>query len=87
MTKEEKILREYFTFKDINGSETIECLPLTLVDMLIEYKQTINNGQARADYCKHFHIWKKCRTWKGTWNCDPECKLHDEKIPDWANKS
>jgi hypothetical protein len=43
MTKEEKILREYFTFKDVNGSETIECLPLTLVDMLIEYKQAFNN--------------------------------------------
>ena len=36
MTKEEKIIREYFEeIEDINGNKTIEVLPLTLIDMLL----------------------------------------------------
>lgn len=38
MEKEEKLIREYFEFKDINQSEAIEVLPLTLVDILLEYE-------------------------------------------------
>jgi len=41
MSKEEKIIREYFDFEDVNQSETISVLPLTLVDMLLEYKSKV----------------------------------------------
>lgn len=33
----EEILREYIEFKDVNGSETIELLPLTVCDAMEEY--------------------------------------------------
>jgi hypothetical protein len=40
MTTEEKLVMEYFPeIKDINGSEPISALPLTLVDMLEEYRE------------------------------------------------
>ena len=39
MKPEEKIIREYFEFEDINQSEVIRVLPLTLVDMLLEYAE------------------------------------------------
>jgi len=40
MKKEEKIIKKYFgdEIKDINQSEFIQVLPLTLIDMLLEYK-------------------------------------------------
>ena len=41
MSKEEKIIREYFDFEDVNQSETISVLPLTLVDMLLEYESEL----------------------------------------------
>jgi len=43
MDKEEKLIRSYFNFDDINQTKSIKVLPLTLVDMLIEYKQIILN--------------------------------------------
>lgn len=36
MTAEE-ILREYVSFDDINGNETVELLPLTIVDAMEEF--------------------------------------------------
>ena len=41
MSKEEKIIREYFDFEDVNQSEPISVLPLTLVDMLLEYESEL----------------------------------------------
>lgn len=35
--KAEKILREYVEFKDINQSEPVELLPLTIVDCMEDY--------------------------------------------------
>lgn len=44
MTKEEKIIREYFEpIDDINGDKTIEVLPLSLMDMLLEYGELVKN--------------------------------------------
>ena len=43
MNKEEKLIRSYFDFDDINQTEPIKVLPLTLVDMLLEYKNLILN--------------------------------------------
>ena len=53
MTKEEKLIREYFEpIDNINGNETIEVLPLTLVDMLLEYESKVLK--------LHKHIVGKC---------------------------
>ena len=41
MSKEKKIIREYFDFEDVNQSEPISVLPLTLVDMLLEYESEL----------------------------------------------
>jgi len=42
MNKEEKLVREYFPeIDDINGNDTIEVLPLTLIDMLKEHESNI----------------------------------------------
>jgi len=41
MNKEEKLIRSYFYFDDINQTKSIKVLPLTLVDMLLEYKNLI----------------------------------------------
>jgi len=35
----EEILREYVDFKDVNGSETVEMLPLTIIDAMEEYAE------------------------------------------------
>ena len=37
MKTAEDILREYVDFKDTNGSETVEMLPLTIIDAMEEY--------------------------------------------------
>ena len=41
MSKEYKIIREYFAVDDMDQSETISVLPLTLVDMLLEYERKV----------------------------------------------
>jgi hypothetical protein len=41
MNKEEKLIREYFEFDDINQSDSIEVLPLTIMDMLLEYEEQV----------------------------------------------
>jgi hypothetical protein len=44
MKTAEEILREYVSFNDVNGSETVELLPLTIVDAMEEYaQQQVNN--------------------------------------------
>jgi len=43
MKLEKKLIKEYFPdINDINQSEPISVLPLTLVDMLLEYRDNIN---------------------------------------------
>lgn len=44
MKKAEEILREYIKFDDVNGNETVELLPLTVIDIMEEYA---------AQFCKH----------------------------------
>jgi hypothetical protein len=42
MTLEERLVREYFPeIDDINQTEPIEVLPLTMEDMLIEYRDIL----------------------------------------------
>ena len=33
----EEILREYIDFDDINGNDTVELLPLTIADIMIQF--------------------------------------------------
>jgi hypothetical protein len=37
MKTTESVLREYIQFEDVNQSETIELLPLTIIDAMDEY--------------------------------------------------
>lgn len=41
MKTAEEILREYVSFNDVNGNETVELLPLTIVDAMEEYAQQV----------------------------------------------
>ena len=40
MNKAEEILRTYIDFEDVNGSEPITLLPLTVIDAMEEYCQS-----------------------------------------------
>jgi hypothetical protein len=42
----EKILREYTTFKDVNQSQTVELLPLTIIDAMEEYATQCQENMA-----------------------------------------
>ena len=48
MNKSEKILREYVEFKDINQSEPIELLPLTIQDCMEEF--SVESGKKYFAY-------------------------------------
>ena len=37
MRTAEEVLREYVKFDDVNGNETVELLPLTIVDAMLEF--------------------------------------------------
>ena len=43
----EEILREYVTFEDVNQSETVELLPLTIVDAMEEYADQYTCDETR----------------------------------------
>lgn len=43
MNKAEEILRTYVDFEDVNGSEPITLLPLTVIDAMEEYFETVDN--------------------------------------------
>ena len=48
MTKEERLIRSYFdSIKDINQNKSIEVLPLTLIDMLLEYAEILNEATVK----------------------------------------
>ena len=51
MTKEEKLLREYFKFGDVNEEVLISVLPLTLIDMLLEYGQIAPDAVKECKSC------------------------------------
>lgn len=49
----EEILREYIQFTDVNGSETVNMLPLTIVDAMEEYADQFRpkeNDNWRSDF-------------------------------------
>lgn len=60
MSKEEKILREYIEFADINGSETVNVLPLTIADIMQEYSNLQNKeliNKLAEDYKQTESYW------------------------------
>lgn len=66
MKTPEEILKEYVEIKDVNQSETIEMLPLTIIDAMIEYAE-----QFKYNFSKDC----KCDSRIGeTWCCN-QCGL------------
>jgi hypothetical protein len=59
--KAEEILRTYINFEDVNGSEPITLLPLTIIDAMEEYATQCQKDMAKevkepkyavkGDYC------------------------------------
>ena len=47
MKTAEEILREYVNFNDVNGNETVELLPLTIVDAMEEYAQLYHENKVK----------------------------------------
>ena len=50
----EDILREYIDFDDINGNDTVELLPLTITDIMVEFaaihvEQALKEASEKAD--------------------------------------
>lgn len=44
MRTAEQVLREYIDFDDVNGTDTVEMLPLTIVDAMEEYAEQFDSG-------------------------------------------
>ncbi len=44
----EKILREYIDFEDVNGHATVELLPLTIVDAMIEFADELKTNKMKT---------------------------------------
>jgi len=42
MNKAEEILRTYIDFEDVNGSEPVTLLPLTIIDAMEEYFEIVD---------------------------------------------
>ena len=58
MNKAEEILRTYVDFEDVNGSEPITLLPLTVIDAMEEYAT-----QCQEDMADKIEIkWNEYRT-------------------------
>ena len=50
MKSAEEILKEYINFEDVNQSETLEILPLTIVDAMEEYATQCQEDMADKKY-------------------------------------
>ena len=49
METAESVLREYIQFEDVNQSETIELLPLTIIDAMDEYANQQERSYSEED--------------------------------------
>jgi len=49
MNKAEEILRTYVDFEDVNGSEPITLLPLTVIDAMEEYFEIVDKKSYTID--------------------------------------
>jgi len=50
MKSAEEILKEYINFEDVNQSQTVELLPLTIVDAMEEYAIQCQEDMADKKY-------------------------------------
>ena len=50
MNKAEEILRTYVDFEDVNGSEPVTLLPLTVIDAMEEYATQCQEDMAEKKY-------------------------------------
>jgi len=63
MNKAEQVLRTYVDFDDVNGSEPITLLPLTVIDAMEEYATQCQEDMADKKYTEEdiINIVKKSR--------------------------
>jgi hypothetical protein len=62
MKTTESVLREYIQFEDVNQSETIELLPLTIIDAMDEYANQQERGYSEEEvkiFFKHGILFKE----------------------------
>lgn len=61
----ETVLREYVKFKDVNGSKSVSLLPLTIVDMMVEFIDRVNEQpEAIAAFEQSQQEGMEAITWK-----------------------
>ena len=53
----EEVLREYIDFDDVNGSESVDLLPLTIVSAMEEYAEQFENNNDHRKLLIDFVIW------------------------------
>jgi hypothetical protein len=53
----ESVLREYIQFEDVNQSETIELLPLTIIDAMDEYANQQERSYSKEDLKEAFKFY------------------------------
>lgn len=94
MRTAEEILKEYFSFEDVNQSETVEILPLTIIDMMEEYveqfksywiKYNWDNKETRpTSYGKYIVCRKDGKVHLETWN-GSGWAYNEKSIRYWIN--
>lgn len=67
MKTPEEILKEYIKIEDVNQTETIEILPLTIIDAMIEYAEQFKYDYSKDCKCGNERIGE-------TWCCN-QCGL------------
>jgi hypothetical protein len=77
MKTAESILREYIQFEDVNQSETIELLPLTIIDAMDEYANQQERSYSEEEVKKIINaiVEKHCTYF--------EQKIKDDIKLDW----
>lgn len=67
MKTAEEVLKEYIEIEDVNQSETINILPLTIIDAMIEYTEQFKYDYSKNCKCGNERIGE-------TWCCN-QCGL------------
>jgi hypothetical protein len=64
MNKAEEILKTYVDFEDVNGSEPVTLLPLTIIDAMEEYATQCQEDMADKKYTEEdmYNCWQTAFT-------------------------
>lgn len=86
MNNLEKIIKEYLPeITDVNQNKTVEILPLTIVDMMLEYHESevkkLGLSDVRLSVCT-FHDLCDSKRDSACIDNDDSCKYHK-----WANEA